>query len=90
MRLVKFSDADPDAVSDPSQTGSPALTNVVAPVPPFAIGKTPVTPVVRGKLVAFVNVRVEGVPRFGVTRTELVSRTIFPVPVTALLRVTPP
>ena len=36
---------------------------VAAPVPPFATGKVPVTPVVNGRPVALVNVPLEGVPK---------------------------
>ena len=38
---------------------------VVEPVPPFAIGKVPVTPVVKGKPVAFVKTPEAGVPKAG-------------------------
>ncbi len=38
---------------------------VVAPVPPFAIGKVPVTPVVKGNPVALVNTPDAGVPKAG-------------------------
>lgn len=43
-----------------------AAAFVVAPVPPFARGKVPVTPVSSGKPVALVNVNEVGVPKFGV------------------------
>ena len=39
------------------------LVNEVAFVPPLAIGKVPVTPVVKGKPVALVSVPLDGVPR---------------------------
>ncbi len=38
---------------------------VVAPVPPFAIGKVPVTPVVKGNPVALVKTPDAGVPKAG-------------------------
>ena len=40
--------------------------------------------------VMFVPTRKEGVPRLGVTKVGEVSSTILPVPVTALVNVTPP
>jgi hypothetical protein len=43
-----------------------AAAFVVAPVPPLARGKVPVTPVSSGKPVALVNVNEVGVPKFGV------------------------
>jgi hypothetical protein len=51
------------------------------PVPPLASGNTPVTPVVKGNPVAFVNVPLCGVPRIGVTNVGLVANTLLPVPV---------
>jgi hypothetical protein len=53
-------------------------------VPPFAIGKVPVTPVVNGKPVALVRIPDEGVPRAGVTRVGLVANTRAPVPVSSV------
>ena len=47
---------------------SKAADLVVAPVPPFAIGKVPVTPVVNGKPVAFVNTPDAGVPNAGAVK----------------------
>ena len=61
-----------------------ALLAVVCPVPPFAIGRVPVTPVVRGNPVAFVSVPLDGVPRAGVTSVGLVARTKAPDPVGAV------
>jgi hypothetical protein len=55
--------------------------NVVTPVPPLATGRVPVTPVDRGKPVAFVRVAALGVPRSGVTSAGLVAKTRAPVPV---------
>ena len=54
---------------------------VVAPVPPLATVRVPVVPPSIGKPVALVKVRVEGVPRLGVTRIGEVARTTSPVPV---------
>jgi hypothetical protein len=53
-------------------------------VPPFAIGRVPVTPVVKGKPVALVSVPDEGVPRAGVTSVGLVANTRAPVPVSSV------
>ena len=54
---------------------------VVAPVPPLATPSVPVMPVVSGSPVAFVRVKVDGVPRFGVVNAgESVSATTVPVP----------
>ena len=49
--------------------------DVVTPVPPFATGNVPVTPVVKGKPVALVKTRLVGVPRFGVTKVGEVLNT---------------
>jgi hypothetical protein len=57
---------------------------VATPVP------RPLTPVEMGRPVPLVRVTAEGVPRLGVVSAGLVERTIEPVPVTELLRVTPP
>ena len=53
-------------------------------VPPFAIGKVPVTPVVKGNPVALVNVPLEGVPRAGVTNVGDVANTKAPLPVSSV------
>jgi hypothetical protein len=50
----------------------------------FAIGRTPVTPVVKGKPVALVSTRDDGVPKAGVTKVGLVAKTAAPVPVSSL------
>ena len=44
-------------------------------VPPFATGRIPVTPVVRGKPVQLVSVPEVGVPKIGVTKVGEVART---------------
>lgn len=46
-------------------------------VPPFAIGKVPVTPVVKGKPVTLVIIPEAGVPSAGVTRVGDVLNTRF-------------
>ena len=53
---------------DMGESASKAAAFVVAPVPPFAIGKVPVTPVVKGKPVAFVNTPDAGVPKAGAVK----------------------
>ena len=50
---------------------------VVALVPPFAKGRVPVTPVVKGNPVALVRVPLAGVPNAGVTKVELVNNKAF-------------
>ena len=57
---------------------------VVLPVPPFATGKVPVTPVPRGSPVALVRTMVEGVPRLGVTKVGEVANTSAPLPVSSV------
>jgi len=49
--------------------------------PPFAKGKTPVTPVVRGSPVAFVKTPLAGVPSKGVISVGDVAKTNSPLPV---------
>ena len=60
------------------------------PVPPLAIGNVPVTPVVKGRPVAFVSVTEVGVPSKGVTKVGLVAKTTPPVPVEAVVEPVPP
>jgi hypothetical protein len=67
----------------------PLVGAVVNPVPPFAIGRVPVTPVVNGNPVALVNVTEVGVPRTGVTSVGLVERTLEPDPVLVVTPVPP-
>jgi len=75
-----------------AQVPSP-LQNVVldADVPLFKLvtGRFPVTPVVNGKPVAFVNVTLVGVPKMGVTRVGLVDSTLLPEPVLVVTPVPP-
>lgn len=63
--------------------------DAVTPVPPFATGKVPVTPVVIGKPVQLVKTPAEGVPMFGVVNAGLVDRTLFPEPVELVTPVPP-
>ena len=59
-----------------------AAEKLVAFVPPLAIGRVPVTPVVKGSPVALVRVTADGVPRFGVVNTgDVASATTVPLPV---------
>ncbi len=51
-----------------------ASAAVVEPVPPLAIGKVPVTPVVNGKPVALVNTPDAGVPKAGEVKVGEVSK----------------
>ena len=68
---------------------APAVGVAVAFVPPFAIGSVPVTPLVKGKPVAFVSVTDVGVPKTGVTNVGLVDSTLFPEPVLLVTPVPP-
>ena len=79
----------PVSVGDADRTLLPVPVLVVTPVPPFATGKVPVTPVVRGRPVPLVSVTDVGVPRTGVTSVGLVLRTVFPEPVLVVTPVPP-
>ena len=79
----------PVKVGDADRTTLPVPVLVVTPVPPFATGKVPVTPVVKGRPVPFVSVTEVGVPRTGVTSVGLVLRTLFPEPVLVVTPVPP-
>ena len=69
---------------------SPLAGVAVRPVPPLAIGSVPVTPVLpKGRPVALVKTRAEGVPRAGVTSVGDVERTLFPEPVLVVTPVPP-
>lgn len=63
--------------------------DAVTPVPPFATGNVPVTPVVIGKPVQLVKTPAEGVPMFGVVNAGLVDRTLLPEPVELVTPVPP-
>jgi hypothetical protein len=71
------------------RTFAPVPVSVVTPVPPFATGNVPVTPVVSGNPVALVKVPEVGVPKTGVTNVGLVFRTLDPVPVPLVTPVPP-
>jgi hypothetical protein len=51
----------------PKNVATPVPREVI-PVPPFATGKVPVTPVVKGSPVVFVKVPEAGVPKAGVVK----------------------
>jgi hypothetical protein len=70
----------------PKNVATP-VPNDVMPVPPFATGSVPVTPVDRGKPVALVSVTDVGVPNKGVTSVGLVANTKEPVPVSSVTAV---
>ena len=53
-------------------------------VPPFAIGRVPVTPVVRGRPMTFVITPEAGVPSAGVTNVGEVANTSAPAPVSSV------
>lgn len=72
----------------PNHVATPAPKEVI-PVPPFASGRIPVTPVVSGKPVTLVMTPLAGVPNAGVTNeAELivgeVPKTKAPVPVSSV------
>jgi hypothetical protein len=71
------------------RTVLPVPVEVVTPVPPCATGSVPVTPVVKGKPVAFVNVADVGVPKTGVTSVGEVDNTVLPEPVEVVTPVPP-
>jgi hypothetical protein len=62
---------------------------VDSPVPPFATGRVPDTPVVSGSPVAFVSVTDVGVPNTGVTSVGLLLSTLLPDPVDVVTPVPP-
>jgi hypothetical protein len=71
-------------------TPEPATNaGVAVAVPPLAIGRIPVTPVVNGSPVAFVKVPDAGVPRAGVTSVGELDNTTFPEPVEVVTPVPP-
>ena len=61
-----------------------AVLAVVCPLPPLAIGRVPVTPVVKGRPVALVRTRAVGVPSAGVTKVGDVENTNAPLPVSSV------
>lgn len=63
---------------------------VVTPIPPLPTGSVPVTPVVKGRLVAFVKTAADGVPNAGVVRVGLVAKTTFPEPVVVAAEIAVP
>jgi hypothetical protein len=81
------SKVNPDPVANALELDAyttPPDVNDVRFVPPLAVGKVPVTPVVKGKPVALVNVALVGVPRIGVTSVGLVAKTLAPLPVSSV------
>ena len=79
----------PVKVGDADRTLFPVPVLVVTPVPPFATGKVPVTPVVKGRPVTLVITPEAGVPSAGVTSVGLVLRTLLPEPVDVVTPVPP-
>ncbi len=88
-RLLAVVPVAPAAVN-PVMLLNAVMLAVEALVPPLAIGSTPVTPLVNGSPVRLVATPEAGVPSAGVTSVGDVDSTMLPVPVTALLRATPP
>ena len=62
-----------------------AACAVVCPVPPFAMGSVPLTPLDSGRPVQFVNVPEVGVPKIGVTKVGEVANTKEPDPVSSVI-----
>jgi hypothetical protein len=84
----------PEIDGEVPNTFAPEPVEVVTPVPPFATGRVPVTPVVKGKPVTFVIVPEDGIPSTGAVRVGLVIvglalKTTEPVPVEAVTPVPP-
>jgi hypothetical protein len=68
----------------------PVPVDVETPVPPFATGKIPVTPVVNGNPVTYVIVPLVGVPKLGVTKDiELASIPPVTVPLSPVVTMFP-
>jgi len=67
----------------------PEPVEVVTPVPPFATGKVPVTPVDKGRPVKLVATPDVGVPSKGVTNVGDVDNTLLPEPVLVVTPVPP-
>tara|TARA_R110000868_G_scaffold12052_1_gene58495 strand:+ start:1223 stop:1870 length:648 start_codon:yes stop_codon:yes gene_type:complete len=67
----------------PRNVATPAPSEVI-PVPPFATGSVPVTPVVIGRPVQLVSTPEAGVPSAGVTRAGEVANTSAPLPVSSV------
>jgi hypothetical protein len=74
-------------VGEVDKTTLPVPVDVVTPVPPFATGSVPVTPVVKGKPVRFVATPDAGVPNAGVTSVGDVAKTRAPDPVSSVTAV---
>ena len=94
VQFAKFPDVGVPSIGVTSvglvdKTLFPEPVEVVTPVPPLATGSVPVTPVVKGKPVALVNVADVGVPRIGVTNVGLVESTLLPEPVEVVTPVPP-
>jgi hypothetical protein len=77
------------SVGDVDKTTEPVPVEVVTPVPPFATGKVPVTPVDKGRPVRLVATPDVGVPSKGVTSVGDVDNTLLPEPVDVVTPVPP-
>ena len=65
------------------------VLDALVPLFKLATGRLPVTPVDKGKPVAFVSVTLVGVPKTGVVNVGLVDKTTLPVPVLVVTPVPP-
>jgi hypothetical protein len=79
----------PVSAGEADNTVFPVPVLDVTPVPPLATVKVPVVPATIGRLVAFVRVAAEGVPRLGVVKAGLVLKTFDPDPVEVVTPVPP-
>ena len=72
---------DPEGVAQVPSPRQKVVDDAPVPLLRLVTGRLPVTPVVRGRPVAFVRTPAEGVPRFGVVRVGEICRTPLPEPV---------
>ena len=80
--VAEYSSAVPAALTLKIDFAEPKDVN---PVPPFATGNVPVTPVDNGNPVQFINAPADGVPMFGVVRAGEVANTSAPDPVSSVI-----
>ena len=87
--VVPIVTADDDGVAQVPSPRQNVEADADVPLFKFVTGRLPVTPVVRGKPVAFVSVALVGVPRIGVTNVGDVDSTTDAEPVVARFPNTP-
>jgi hypothetical protein len=74
----------PDPLTFCPRAVATPVPKAVIPVPPFATGRVPVTPLVNGKPVALVRTAADGVPKAGVVSEGEVANTNAPLPVSSV------